>query len=304
MFSYKFCCPSVLLSLNFWKPVRKLLSAGTFFFARETSSGMPFDLTLSIQNYHLSSDFRFLWNKGLMAAISRVGICPTKWLTPLICGQFDVKTVYSGSNQSRVGLVSRISTEHPGTRFNVRGVNDDGDVANFVETEQVCRSFSLSLRGTVPLFWEQPGIQVGSHKIKLSRLPNTSLQAFQRHFADILSRYGETVIINLMGSKEGEALLSAAYKEHLQMSDYAVGDCSNSIAYHHFDYHAKVTSQNFENLQAFLVKMSPQLHAWDFFHMDGSEVKRLQKGVVSRLFRLYNTLLLPGLFVIQLGILS
>ncbi|VDN19587.1 unnamed protein product, partial [Dibothriocephalus latus] len=133
----------------------------------------------------------------------------------------------------------------------------------------------VQVRGTVPLFWEQPGIQVGSHKIKLSRLPETSLPAFQRHFADILSRYGETVIINLLGSKEGEGQLSAAYHDHLKMSEF-----SGSIAYHHFDYHAKVTSQNFESLQAFLAKLEPQLHAWDFFHMNGSEVKRMQKGVV------------------------
>jgi hypothetical protein len=33
----------------------------------------------------------------------------------------------------------RLSCERAGTRFNVRGVNDDGAVANFVETEQVKR---------------------------------------------------------------------------------------------------------------------------------------------------------------------
>lgn len=33
----------------------------------------------------------------------------------------------------------RLSCERAGTRFNVRGVNDDGAVANFVETEQVRR---------------------------------------------------------------------------------------------------------------------------------------------------------------------
>jgi hypothetical protein len=31
----------------------------------------------------------------------------------------------------------RLSCERAGTRFNVRGLNDDGAVANFVETEQV-----------------------------------------------------------------------------------------------------------------------------------------------------------------------
>lgn len=50
-------------------------------------------------------------------------------------------------------------------RFNVRGCNDEGHVANFVETEQIIflddevTSF-IQTRGSVPLFWEQPGIQV------------------------------------------------------------------------------------------------------------------------------------------------
>ena len=42
----------------------------------------------------------------------------------------------------------------------MRGVDDDGHVANYVETEQLvtmdsaCTSF-LQIRGSVPLFWEQ-----------------------------------------------------------------------------------------------------------------------------------------------------
>jgi synaptojanin len=53
----------------------------------------------------------------------------------------------------------------PFERFNVRGSNDDGFVANFVETEQVIFldhevSSFVQTRGSVPLFWEQPGIQV------------------------------------------------------------------------------------------------------------------------------------------------
>jgi len=47
----------------------------------------------------------------------------------------------------------------------VRGTNDDGHVANFVETEQILAvdneiSSLLQTRGSVPLFWEQPGVQV------------------------------------------------------------------------------------------------------------------------------------------------
>lgn len=52
----------------------------------------------------------------------------------------------------------------------MRGVDDFGHVANFVETEQLIHIESLDnivlsyvqTRGTVPLFWEQPGLNVSS----------------------------------------------------------------------------------------------------------------------------------------------
>lgn len=34
-------------------------------------------------------------------------------------------------------MINRLSCERAGTRYNVRGVDDDGNVANFVESEQV-----------------------------------------------------------------------------------------------------------------------------------------------------------------------
>ena len=50
-------------------------------------------------------------------------------------------------------------------RFQVRGVDDHGKVANFAESEQVIFmddevSSFLQIRGSVPLFWEQPGVNV------------------------------------------------------------------------------------------------------------------------------------------------
>lgn len=42
-----------------------------------------------------------------------------------------------GHRTGRVAILSRLSCERVGTRFNVRGANSLGCVANFVETEQV-----------------------------------------------------------------------------------------------------------------------------------------------------------------------
>ena len=70
-------------------------------------------------------------------------------------------------------------------RFNVRGLNDEGNVANFVETEQVLSidkaiaSF-VQVRGLVPVFWDQPGIQTGTNRIRLSRGFHCSHAAFVR----------------------------------------------------------------------------------------------------------------------------
>lgn len=52
----------------------------------------------------------------------------------------------------------------------MRGVDDEGHVANFVETEQLIHVETLDdlvvsyiqTRGTVPLFWEQPGLNVSA----------------------------------------------------------------------------------------------------------------------------------------------
>ena len=55
----------------------------------------------------------------------------------MMCGAVEIKTVYVGKTQAKACIISRLSSERAGTRFYVRGTNDDGHVANFVETEQV-----------------------------------------------------------------------------------------------------------------------------------------------------------------------
>lgn len=60
-----------------------------------------------------------------------------------MCGGVEIRTIYAGHKQAKACIFSRLSSERAGTRFNVRGTNDDGQVANFVETEQVIPLFYL-----------------------------------------------------------------------------------------------------------------------------------------------------------------
>ena len=91
----------------------------------------------------------------------------TDWLVDIVCVLLSV-----------IGVVFTC-------RFNVRGLNDEGHVANFVETEQVMYTDTsvasfVQIRGLVPVFWDQPGIQTGTNRIRLSRGFHCSHPAFEK----------------------------------------------------------------------------------------------------------------------------
>lgn len=54
--------------------------------------------------------------------------------------------------------------------------------------------------------------QVGSHKVRMSRGHEASAPSFERHLVMIKQLYGEQVLINLLGRKEGEHMLSQAFQ--------------------------------------------------------------------------------------------
>ena len=61
-------------------------------------------------------------------------------------------------NQIQFILISRRSQNYAGTRYNTRGIDDNGNVANFCETEQILiagdKLFSFcQIRGSVPVFF-------------------------------------------------------------------------------------------------------------------------------------------------------
>lgn len=171
------------------------------------------------------------------------------------------------------------------SRFNVRGSNDDGHVANFVETEQVIyldnevTSF-VQTRGSVPLFWEQPGVQVGSHKVKISRGFEASAPAFDRHLTMIKERYGNQVIVNLLGSslignKEGEAMLSNLFQHHHSTSKHRA-----DVPHILFDYHQECRGGNMKNLSKLKSKVEKYLRSFSLFYAVGTDVVNEQRGTI------------------------
>ncbi|KJH51038.1 hypothetical protein DICVIV_02799 [Dictyocaulus viviparus] len=244
------------------------------------STNPRFDVTLCAQRRSTSteSDSRFFWNRSLHFPFERFGINISQWLLKCIVGSVLVRTVYIGHRTGRVALLSRLSCERVGTRFNVRGVNSNGYVANFVETEQVIvlddKECSLvQIRGSVPLFWEQPGVQVGSHKVKL-RAFEASAPAYQRHMSRLISMYGKTTIVNLLGSKEGERVLADAYRMQHKNSNLA-----SSIDFIDFDFHYQMRISK-DSIAYLLKKLTPIIENNSFYVSVEGKVTAKQSGIL------------------------
>lgn len=265
------------------KDVKKLISSGCFYFSHPTMAHQQaIDLTLCAQRAHMTTntDNRFFWNRLLHRHFERYGIDTRAWLVKVMCGGININTVYIGGVQAKACVISRLSCERAGTRFNVRGVNDLGHVANFVETEQVLFINQLvlsfvTIRGSIPLFWEQPGVQVGSHRIKMSRGSEISQAAYDKHMFLLKERYDNVVLINLLSSRESELTLNQLFNAHHKASHIG-----SEFAFINFDYHVLAARGHRDNLEKlYAYELDNYCDQYGFFHANAGEALQLQRGV-------------------------
>uniref|UniRef100_A0A2K6N0R9 Synaptojanin-2 n=1 Tax=Rhinopithecus bieti TaxID=61621 RepID=A0A2K6N0R9_RHIBE len=263
--------------------LKKILSSGVFYFSWP-NDGSHFDLTVRTQKQgDDSSEWgnSFFWNQLLHVPLRQHQVSCCDWLLKTICGVVTIRTVYASHKQAKACLISRVSCEHTGARFHTRGVNDDGHVSNFVETEQTIYmddgvSSFVQIRGSVPLFWEQPGLQVGSHHLRLHRGLEANAPAFDRHMVLLKEQYGQQVVVNLLGSRGGEEVLNRAFKKLLWASCHA-GDTPMI----NFDFHQFAKGGKLEKLET-LLRPQLKLHWEDFdvFTKGENVSPRFQKGTL------------------------
>lgn len=174
---------------------------------------------------------------------------------------------------SSLTLISRLSCRRAGTRFNSRGIDDDGNVANFVESETIywspssngqslgdssvnekpagiCFSYA-QIRGSVPVFWEQAaGLIPGQQKITITRSAEGTQPAFDKHFGELEQNYGAVHVINLLSeTKPGEAELTNLYRYGVRHSALNRPEEKNSRDHQllretEFDFHAETKGPN------------------------------------------------------------
>ncbi|XP_048138005.1 phosphoinositide phosphatase SAC8 isoform X4 [Rhodamnia argentea] len=221
------------------------------------------------------ADPRFVWNKNLLEELIEHKL--DRFILPLLQGSFQVAQLTLKSSPATILLISRRCTRRLGTRMWRRGANLEGDVANFIETEQILdvegfRSSLLQVRGSIPLIWEQIVDLSYKPQLRLIDHEQTS-KVVERHFNDLLQRYGETIAVDLTDKHGGEGQLSAAYAAEMQKLP--------NVRYVSFDFHHVCGNSNFENLKLLYESISEDFEKQGYFLIDAEgNVLEEQKGIV------------------------
>ena len=111
------------------KMFESIFETGLFF-------SYAYDLTQLMQStlFDETREKYFNWCHHIQKDFTHVD---RRWSIPLIQGFVGKFEIFVKGKKLHFGLVSRRSTKMAGVRYLSRGINAEGDTANFVETEQI-----------------------------------------------------------------------------------------------------------------------------------------------------------------------
>lgn len=234
------------------------------------------------------ADKSFMWNsfmtEGLITFRSRLrederrALDECHFLTTVIRGFAITRPVRIGNKDANLTIISRQSWRRAGTRYNARGVDDEGNVANFVETETILNMGNLlfgytQIRGSVPVFWEQDA-NLLSAKINISRSVEAAQPAFNKHFEALIQKFGSVQIVNLLADKPGETELTRRYREHIKAANLT------SVHVTEFDFHHEVAYGGYSSASRVIKRMQDAFMDIEFYSLDiPSGGRTEQKGI-------------------------
>ncbi|XP_070072741.1 phosphatidylinositide phosphatase SAC2 isoform X2 [Drosophila takahashii] len=220
-------------------------------------------------------DERFFWNMHMIREL--LNLNDKTWILPIIQGFMQVENCVIGNECFTLALVSRRSRHRAGTRYKRRGVDEKGNCANYVETEQILsfRHHQLSftqVRGSVPIYWSQPGYKYRPPP-RLDRGVAETQQAFELHFTKELETYGRVCIVNLVEQSGKEKTIGDAFAEHVIKFN------NELMIYVTFDFHDYCRGMRFENVSALIDAVGPEAGAMGFHWRDQRGMICNQKSV-------------------------
>lgn len=240
--------------------VKNLVKSGPMYFS------YSFDMTNSFQRQAQAdpnapiwqrADDRFYWNKFISSTLidfrigksGRQGPQPAadSYILPVMFGMMSITNTSIKGNALTFALITRRSRHRAGTRYFSRGLDEEGHVSNFNETEQSIilnddgssglTSFAgdggfangkpvggretqvlayVQTRGSVPVYWAEVNTLKYTPKLQI-RGVESATGAAKRHFDEQIALYGENYMVNLVNQKGRELRVKEAYEQMVKI---------------------------------------------------------------------------------------
>ena len=200
------------------------------------------------------ADDRFFWNRFIQSDLidfsagandttgirygPQPGVDP--YILPVMFGMLRITPAKVKSTSFTFALITRRSRHRAGTRYFSRGIDEQGNVSNYNETEQIVilndskgglsgfgggqsmtsgkasqdlqvYSF-VQTRGSVPVFWAEVNDLKYTPKLQV-RGVETAVEAARKHFSEQIRIYGENYMVNLVNQKGREERVKQAYEQ-------------------------------------------------------------------------------------------
>jgi hypothetical protein len=201
------------------------------------------------------ADDRFFWNKFVQSDLidfrtsgtrhqhgQQPGVDP--YILPVMFGMLEIQSTRIKSTPLTIVLITRRSRHRAGTRYFSRGIDEQGHVSNFNETEQIVilndstsgmGGFAggggiqngkagasggkevqimsyVQTRGSVPIYWAEVNTLHYTPRLQI-RGVETAVSAAKAHFDEQIRLYGDNYLVNLVNQKGREVRVKEAYEQ-------------------------------------------------------------------------------------------
>ncbi|KAK7885777.1 Phosphoinositide phosphatase sac1 [Exophiala xenobiotica] len=243
--------------------LKTLLATGPMYFS------YSLDVTSNFQRQSQSdfsqplwkrADDRFFWNRFIQTDLidfrtgggastglksqQQPGADP--YILPVMFGMLEIKPAKVKSITFTFALITRRSRFRGGTRYFSRGLDEQGHVSNFNETEQIVVLNDVSgqptgyaggqdmqngkagghtaetqilsyvqTRGSVPVYWAEINNLRYTPKIQI-RGVDSAVDAARKHFDEQIRIYGENYLVNLVNARGREERVKKAYEQMIR----------------------------------------------------------------------------------------
>lgn len=242
--------------------LKSLLATGPMYFS------YSHDVTSTFQRQSRSdlsqplwkrADDRFFWNRfiqtdlidfrtgggsgGGLRGQQQPGADP--FILPVMFGMLEIRPARIKSTSFTFALITRRSRFRGGTRYFSRGIDEQGHVANFNETEQIVilndaaglptgyaggqgvqkgKSGTaetqvlayVQTRGSVPVYWTEINDLHYTPKLQI-RGVESAVDAARKHFDEQIRIYGENYLVNLVNARGREERVKKAYEQMVRI---------------------------------------------------------------------------------------